>query len=65
MLIRLEQSMAPPRIQIDSDARLPARGAGGQPPNLSAARHTELLAFLDQHPLVRRIRLQPRVFALP
>jgi hypothetical protein len=61
MLVRLEQSMAPPRIQLDTESRLAARGAGAQSPDLSIARHADLLAFLDQHPLVRRVRLQPRV----
>ena len=60
VLVRLEQSTTPPRIQIDTEQRLAGRGTGAQStPNLSPERHVNLLAFLDQHPLVRRVRLQP------
>lgn len=61
MLIRLNRSTAPPLIRLERDDLAHARQqADGVTVDLRAERHEALLGFLDQHPLVRRIRLQPR-----
>jgi hypothetical protein len=58
--IRLEDSQQPPRVQLDLLRPPIARLTTAVPQaNLTPQRHGQLLAFVDQHPLVRRIRLQP------
>lgn len=59
--IRLEASTAAPSVQLDLVRPLTARTPGTTAQaNLDSARHAALLSFLDHHPLVRRIRLQPK-----
>lgn len=62
VLARLERTGAPPLIQLEPEPRAPSRSAVPRvEADLSPARHAALLAFLDQHPLVRRVRVQPRL----
>lgn len=61
ILIRIEQSSAPPLVQLEvKDTGRLRTPREAHAPDLSRERHEKLLGFLDQHPLVRRIRLQPR-----
>jgi hypothetical protein len=61
ILVKLNCSSAPPLIQLDRSELLHVRQqAERNEPDLRPERHESLLAFLDHHPLVRRIRLQPR-----
>jgi Subtilase family len=60
-LIKLNRSSAPPLIQLDRSELVHARQQGERAErDLRPERHEALLTFLDHHPLVRRIRLQPR-----
>jgi hypothetical protein len=59
--IRYDASTDLPRVQLDLARPLTTRVSGAAAePNLDPARHEALLQFLDHHPLVRRIRLQPK-----
>jgi hypothetical protein len=61
ILIKLNRSSAPPLIQLDRSELVHARQQVERTErDLRPQRHEALLAFLDHHPLVRRIRLQPR-----
>jgi hypothetical protein len=61
ILMKLNRSSAPPLLQLDRSELLHARQQAERPErDLTPARHESLLTFLDHHPLVRRIRLQPR-----
>jgi hypothetical protein len=61
ILIKLDHSDEPPLIQLDRSELMHARLQVGHPErDLTPQRHDTLLTFLDHHPLVRRIRLQPR-----
>ena len=61
ILIKLNRSSAPPLIQLDRSELVHARQHLERAErDLRPARHEVLLSFLDHHPLVRRIRLQPR-----
>lgn len=65
VLIKLNRSNAPPLIQLERDEIAHARQQRpeGEERDVSPERHETLLAFLDHHPLIRRIRLQPRPHA--
>jgi hypothetical protein len=61
ILVKLNRSSAPPLIQLDRSELVHARQQAERTErDLRPERHESLLAFLDHHPLVRRIRLQPR-----
>lgn len=61
LLIKLDQSQAPPLIQLElADVVHARQHSTGAERDLRVERHEALLAFLDSHSLVRRIRLQPR-----
>ncbi|ULO23149.1 S8 family peptidase [Methylocystis sp. SB2] len=53
--VRLEQSALPPRVQLTPEPATKAREVAPFDP--SRDRHARLLAFLEHHPLVRRIDL--------
>ncbi len=60
--VRLEESGAPPVIQlIPSGATVSNKTVGKKVVDLDANRHTALLDFLGDHPLVKRITLPPIV----
>ena len=60
LTVRLEQSDEPPRLLL-TDKRTVDRRRGRElvPFEAEPSRHQKLLAFLDHHPLVRRIELPP------
>lgn len=64
LLIKLNLSSAPPLVQLERDEVTHARQqhTDGVTRDLRPQRHEALLAFLDHHPLVRRVRLQPQPY---
>lgn len=60
LLIKLDQSSAPPLVQLDVSEAAHVRAHAVVERDFGVERHEALLRFLDHHALVRRIRLQPR-----
>ena len=59
--IRLEKSKARPIIRLKPSAVATKRGIPLSEIDLDSDRHATLLAFLDSHPLVRKVALPPRI----
>lgn len=57
--VRLEDSDAPPNIQLTPVQSTVRRNNTARNVSLSKSRHAKLLNFLDRHPLVRKVLLPP------
>jgi hypothetical protein len=59
--IKLENSNEPPKIQLTSTGTSNINTEQINSINLDSERHSQLIGFLDKHPLVKRISLPPLI----